>query len=89
MNMSELIKTVAKETDLSEAKTKEVVTAAFGAIGDAAAKGDEVAIPGFGKFTAKDRPEREGRNPATGEAMTTKASRSVGFKPAKGLKDKM
>ncbi|UVI39949.1 HU family DNA-binding protein [Qipengyuania spongiae] len=89
MNMSELIKTVAKEADLSEAKTKDVLMSAFDAIGDAASKGDDIAIPGFGKFSVKDRPERQGRNPATGEAMTIKASRSVGFKPAKGLKDKM
>lgn len=89
MNMSELIKTVAKEADVSEAKTKEILTGAFDAIGDATAKGNDVAIPGFGKFSVKDRPERQGRNPATGEAMTIKASRSVGFKPAKGLKDKM
>lgn len=89
MNMSELIKSVAKETDVTEAKAKEVVLAAFDAIADAAANGQDTAIPGFGKFAVKNRPERQGRNPATGEAMTIKASRSVGFKQAKGLKDRL
>ena len=89
MNMSDLIKTVAKEADISEAKTKDVATRLFGAIGDAAAKGEDVAIPQFGKFTVKDRPAREGRNPATGQKMQIKASRAVSFKAAKGLKDKM
>lgn len=89
MNMSELIKSVAQEADITEAKAKEVIVAAFDAIGDAAAKGHDTAIPGFGKFAVKSRPERQGRNPATGEAMTIKASRSLGFKQAKGLKDKL
>lgn len=89
MNMGDLIKTVAKEADISEAKAKDVATSLFGAIGDATAKGEDVAIPQFGKFTVKDRPAREGRNPATGEKMQIKASRAVSFKAAKGLKDKI
>ena len=48
MNMSELIKSVAKEANITEAKAKEVIVAAFDAIGDAAAKGHDTAIPGFG-----------------------------------------
>ena len=89
MNMGELIKTVAKEADVAESKAKEIATSLFNAIGDAAAKGEDVAIPQFGKFTVKERPAREGRNPATGEKMQLKASRGVTFKAAKGLKDKM
>ncbi|WP_449263660.1 HU family DNA-binding protein [Escherichia coli] len=46
-------------------------------------------MPGFGKFAVKDRPERQGRNPATGEAMTIAASKKVSFTAAKGLKDKL
>ena len=48
-----------------------------------------VSIAGFGKFAVKDRPERQGRNPSTGEAMTIAASKKVSFTPAKGLKDKL
>ena len=89
MNMSDLIKSVAADVELSEAKAKAVLARTFSMIGDAAAKGEDVTVPGFGKFTVKNRPEREGRNPSTGKAMTIKASRSVSFKAAKGLKDKM
>lgn len=89
MNMGDLIKAVAAEADVTEAKAKTVVSSLFGAIGDAAAKGEDVAIPQFGKFTVKDRPARQGRNPKTGEKMQIKASRAVSFKAAKGLKDKM
>lgn len=89
MNMSELTKSVAASTGNTETATKATINAVFEAISTAAAKGDDVAIPGFGKFTVKSRPARQGRNPATGEAMTIKASRKVSFAAAKGLKDRL
>ncbi len=89
MNISELAKGVAASTGSNEADAKKAITAVFDQIADAAAKGDEVSIPGFGKFAVKDRPERQGRNPATGEAMTIAASKKVSFTAAKGLKDKL
>ena len=48
-----------------------------------------VSINGFGKFNVKASPEREGRNPATGEAMTIAASKTAKFKPSKTLKDQL
>ncbi len=89
MNIGELAKGVAATTGTSEADAKKAVVAVFDRIADAAAKGEDVAIPGFGKFAVKDRPEREGRNPATGETMTIAASKKVSFTAAKGLKDKL
>lgn len=89
MNAGELAKGVAGATGSSEADAKKAITAVFDQIATAAAKGEEVSIPGFGKFAVKDRPERQGRNPATGEAMTIAASKKVSFTPAKGLKDKI
>ena len=89
MNISELAKGVATSTGSSETDAKKAITAVFGAIADAAAKGEEVSVPGFGKFAIKDRPERQGRNPATGEPMTIAASKKVAFTAAKGLKDKL
>ena len=50
MNISELAKGVATSTGSSEADAKKAITAVFDQIADAAAKGDEVSIPGFGKF---------------------------------------
>ncbi len=89
MNIGELAKGVATTTGSSEAKAKAAITAVFEQIAGAAAKGEEVTIPGFGKFAVKDRPERQGRNPATGEAMTIAASKKVSFTAAKGLKDRL
>lgn len=89
MNISELAKGVAGVIGTSEADAKTAINAVFDQIADAAAKGEEVAIPGFGKFAVKDRPERDGRNPATGEAIKIAASKKLAFTAAKGLKDKL
>jgi len=89
MNVSEFAKGVAAATGMSEADAKKTVTAVFDQIADAASKGEEVSIPGFGKFAVKDRAERQGRNPATGEAITIAASKAMSFTAAKGLKDKL
>jgi DNA-binding protein HU-beta len=89
MNIGELAKGVAGTTGTSEAEAKAAIAAVFDQIASASAKGEEVSIAGFGKFSVKDRPERQGRNPSTGEAMTIAASKKVSFTPAKGLKDKL
>ncbi|QBM78184.1 HU family DNA-binding protein (plasmid) [Sphingomonas sp. AAP5] len=89
MNIGELAKGVAGTTGTSEAEAKAATAAVFDQIASAAAKGEEVSIAGFGKFSVKDRPERQGRNPSTGEAITIAASKKVSFTPAKGLKDKL
>ncbi len=89
MNAGELAKGVAAATGTSEAEAKKVIAAVFDQIAAAAAKGEEVSINGFGKFAVKDRPERQGRNPANGEIITIAASKKVAFTPAKGLKDKL
>ncbi len=49
--------------------------------------GEEVMISGFGKFAIREKRERRGRNPATGEDMVLKARRVVNFSPSKVLKD--
>ncbi len=89
MNINELAKGVATSTGSSDADAKKAIAAVFDQIAGAAVKGEEVSIPGFGKFAIKDRPERQGRNPATGEAITIAASKKVAFTAAKGLKDKL
>lgn len=89
MNTADLADTVASSASLSKAEARKVIDAVFAAIADAAARGDEVSLNGFGKFKVKDSPAREGRNPATGEPMQIAASRKLGFTPAKAIKDKL
>ncbi len=88
MNLNDLVEKVA-ETDakLSKAQAKAVVEGVLAAIRDAAVKGEEVSLAGFGKFKVQDKPARTGRNPRTGEAVEIAATRKVVFQPAKALKD--
>lgn len=89
MNNNDLVDHVAQGHGLNKTDAKKLVDGIFGAIADAAANGEEVAINGFGKFKVKDSPERDGRNPATGAAIKIAASRKLGFTPAKAVKDKL
>ncbi|MFT3965141.1 MAG: HU family DNA-binding protein [Sphingobium sp.] len=89
MNNSDLAEKLAAEHGVTKTDAKKLVDALFVAIGDAAAKGEEISLNGFGKFKVKDSPAREGRNPATGETMQIKASKKLAFTPAKAVKDKL
>ncbi|MDE1918554.1 MAG: HU family DNA-binding protein [Sphingomonadales bacterium] len=89
MNNSELAETVAASQGLTKADARKLSDAVLAAVVDAASKGDEISINGFGKFKVKDTPAREGRNPATGEAMKIAASKKLTFAPAKAVKDKL
>lgn len=87
MNTSDLIDHVAEDTGLTKAQAKTIVDSLLARITEAAANGDEVNLPGFGKFKVQDRAARQGRNPATGETIQIAASKKVSFQPAKALKD--
>ena len=89
MNNSELADIIAADHDLSKTDARKLVDGVFSAIAEAAAKGDEIALNGFGKFKVKDSPAREGRNPATGAAMQIAASKKLTFAPAKAMNDKL
>ncbi len=89
MNINELSDRIATETQLNKDDARKIVDAVFAAIGEAAARGEEVALAGFGKFKVTDRPEREGRNPSTGAAIKIAASKKLGFTPAKAVKDRL
>ena len=83
MNTTELVDAVAAANDLSKAKAKDVVNSVFASIVEAAKRGDDIAINGFGRFSLKERPAREGRNPRTGETLKIAASKSISFKMSK------
>jgi DNA-binding protein HU-beta len=66
-----------------------LVDAVMTTISGAIRKDGEFSYPGFGSFRVRTRKARKGRNPQTGEPMKIKASKTVGFKPAKAFKDKL
>jgi DNA-binding protein HU-beta len=89
MNNSDLADTLASDNGLTKADARKLVDGVFAAIADAASKGEEISLNGFGKFKVKDTPAREGRNPSTGATIQIAASKKLAFTPAKAVKDKL
>ncbi len=87
MNKADLVELIADKADISKASAARALEAALAGITDALRAGDQVALIGFGTFAVKQRAERQGRNPKTGELLNIAASRSPGFKPGKALRD--
>jgi DNA-binding protein HU-beta len=87
MNTTDLIDRIAAEHDVAKDHVRGILDSAFGAITAAAMRGDEIALSGFGKFKVTERAERQGRNPATGEAIIIPAAKKLSFMPAKNIRD--
>ena len=87
MNKVELIGAVASKSEISKKDVEKVINAFTNVVADALVDGDKVQLVGFGTFEVVERAERQGWNPATGEAMTIAASKSPKFKAGKALKD--
>lgn len=83
----ELVSTLAETTGLSKAKAKEVLDAHAELLISELKENGSVQLVGIGKLKLGERGERQGRNPATGEAITIKASKTVKFSGSKRLKD--
>jgi DNA-binding protein HU-beta len=89
VNSSELVGIVAEAHDISKAQAQAILDSVLKSIVNAAASDDEVSLAGFGKFKVKASPEREGRNPASGEKIKIAASKKLSFSPAKAVKDSL
>lgn len=88
MNTSDLADRLAASDDkLTKTQAKQLVDAVLDAMRDALTVGDEVNLPGFGKFKVQDKPARTGRNPSTGATIQIAASKKIAFSAAKALKD--
>lgn len=89
MNNNDLAESLAATHALTKANARQLVDDLFAAIVDAAARGEEVSLTGFGKFKVKATPAREGRNPATGATIQIAAAKKIAFTPAKAVKDRL
>ena len=86
---SDLAEQISNTHGLAKADARKVIDVILANITAAVATGEEVSLNGFGKFKLKDTPERRGRNPSTGEAITIAASRKLTFAPAKAVRDRL
>ena len=86
MNRKELAEAMATKAGVSSKVANDLIGAFIDTVSEELGKGGSVQLVGFGTFATKDRPEREGRNPQTGESMTIKAARLPSFKAGAALK---
>ena len=75
--------------ELKKPEAKEIVELFFEEIRYALEGGQHVKLSGFGNFSLRDKPQRPGRNPKTGEEIPIAARRVVTFKPGLKLKIKI
>ena len=87
MNKTELIAAVAEKTGMTKKDAERVINATFETITAGLAKGDKVAVSGFGNFEVKAREARVGRNPRTKETIEIPATRLPAFKASSTLKN--
>jgi DNA-binding protein HU-beta len=87
MTKEELIQAISKKTGISKTAAGECFNVVFDEITKALSQGEEVSLPGFGKFGVSFRKERMGINPQTKEKITIQARKTPRFKAGKILKD--
>jgi integration host factor subunit alpha len=84
-----LISKISDGTELTQEQSAATVEKIIEVIKSTLESGDEVMISGFGKFSVKEKKERNGRNPATGDNMVLDARKVVSFKISEKLKEQM
>jgi DNA-binding protein HU-beta len=89
MNKGELVDAIATKANVTKKEADAVLSATIDTIVEAVASGDKVTLVGFGSFEKRDRAQREGRNPKTGETMTIAATSVPGFSAGKLFKEKV
>jgi DNA-binding protein HU-beta len=86
VNKTDLIELVAADSGLQPSDAAKVIDSMLTAVTNTLTKGEDVTIPGFGKFSTVQRAARTGRNPATGAELEIKAATAPKFNAAAGLK---
>ena len=84
-----LVNTVRNHLNLTKAESDQLVESLLEIIKSTLENGEDVMISGFGKFCVKEKKDRRGRNPQTGEALTLDARRVVLFRCSSVLRDKI
>lgn len=87
LTKAELAELLFEQVGLNKREAKDMVDTFFDEIRNALERGEAVRLSGFGNFQLRDKPQRPGRNPKTGEAVPIVARRVVTFHASQKLKD--
>ena len=86
LTKAELAEMLFDQVGLNKREAKDMVETFFDEISAALVRGESVKLSGFGNFLLRDKPQRPGRNPKTGEAIPISARRVVTFHASQKLK---
>ncbi len=89
LTKAELAEKLYEELGLNKREAKEIVEMFFEEIRSALESGNQVKISGFGNFDLRNKNQRPGRNPKTGEEIPISARRVVTFRPGQKLKTRV
>ena len=89
LTKDDIVKALVKETGCQLNQSVEMIETLLELIKSKLASGEDALISGFGKFCIREKRQRRGRNPATGEDMMLDARRVVTFKCSGQLRDKI
>ena len=85
----DLAEAVFREVGLSRQESAAIVESVLQHISDALVRGEQVKISSFGTFSIRDKTERIGRNPKTGEEVPITPRRVLSFRPSQLMKDRV
>lgn len=85
----DLAEAVYREIGLSRSESSTLVESVIDHIGDSLENGEHVKLAGFGTFSLRDKSERIGRNPKTGEEVPITPRRVLVFKPSQVLRERV
>jgi integration host factor subunit alpha len=89
LTKAEIAEHLVGKLNINKRDAKEVVEAFFEQIRNALENGEQVKLSGFGNFDLRDKSQRPGRNPKTGEDIPISARRVVTFRPGQKLKSRV
>jgi integration host factor subunit alpha len=87
MTKADIAEYLANQNGVTKQESMELVESVLSIIKDTLANGETLKISGFGNFVVKEKADRRGRNPQTGEDITIDARKVLTFKPSGMLKD--
>ena len=86
MTKADIAEKIQAEIGLTKKESAEMMESVFSLMKSTLKSGETLKIPGFGSFIVKQKKDRRGRNPQTGETITIEARRILSFKPSTVLK---
>lgn len=86
MTKADIVERIYEKIGFSKKESAELVELVFDIIKNTLESGDKIKIAGFGNFVVKEKADRRGRNPQTGEEIVISARKILTFKPSQVLK---